>query len=47
MKVVRRFRRLETGIVYLLAACRAYLFAKVLSDYLERNFNPDLIYILK
>lgn len=31
MKVVRGFKRLEMGIVYLLGACMAYLFVMVLS----------------
>lgn len=47
MKVVRRFKRLEMRIVYLLAACKAYLFVMNLSDYSERTFILDLIYILK
>lgn len=47
MKVVRRFKRLEMGIVYSLAACEACLFVMDLSDYLERSFILDFIYVLK
>lgn len=46
MKAVIGFKRLEMGIVYLLAVCKAYLFVMVLSDYLERTFILDLIHVM-